>query len=123
MSRPLNFISFHDLSPDIRFLWVSPGVYDVLGYEPEELIGKNTSDIFLEHDKSNNAEAIEENVKNDLVASQLVNTLRKKDGSPAHLLHVFSSCYDFMVNCSTLLDSSVQDCKNLLFDLTLFDLI
>ncbi|KAF9109499.1 hypothetical protein BGX27_007551 [Mortierella sp. AM989] len=104
MFRANNFISFHDLSPEIPFLWASPSIYDVLGYEPEEIIGMNAADMIYPDDITNSNDALKENIKNDLVASQLVNKLRRKDGRPAHLLHVFSTCYDFLVNCSTLLD-------------------
>ncbi|KAF9105645.1 hypothetical protein BGX27_009514, partial [Mortierella sp. AM989] len=104
MVSATNFISFHDVSPEIRFLWASPSIYDVLGYEPEEIIGMNAADMILPEDVTNSNDAFKENVKNDLVATQLVNKLRRKDGRPAHLLHVFSACYDFLVNCSTLID-------------------
>ncbi|KAF9351473.1 hypothetical protein BGX26_010522 [Mortierella sp. AD094] len=97
------------MSPDIRFLWASPSIYDVLGYEPEEIIGMNAADMIYPEDVTNSSDARKENIKNDLVATQLVNKLRRKDGSPAHLLHVFSTCYDFLVSCSTLLDADVDE--------------
>ncbi|AXR62344.1 PAS domain-containing sensor histidine kinase [Leptospira mayottensis] len=43
-------ISFHD--PDGIFLYVSPSVTSILGYQPEELIGKNPYDYFSPLDKN-----------------------------------------------------------------------
>ncbi|KAI9145018.1 hypothetical protein BKA69DRAFT_1052600 [Paraphysoderma sedebokerense] len=39
-----SFISFHDFSPRATFLYVSPSVYDILGFKPEEMIGTSTYD-------------------------------------------------------------------------------
>ncbi|KAF9995536.1 hypothetical protein BGZ80_007481 [Entomortierella chlamydospora] len=107
------FISIHDLTPSIRFLWASPSVYDVLGYTPDEIVCMNAADMIYPEDVTNSSDALSENIKNDLVASQLVNKLRRKDGTPAHLLHVFSTCYDVLVNCSTLLDEEDDEYQQL----------
>ncbi|KAK3825265.1 MAG: hypothetical protein J3Q66DRAFT_420192 [Benniella sp.] len=50
-----NFISFLDLSPEGRILWVSPGVYETLGYEPDELVGMRGYDILYPEDHSETA--------------------------------------------------------------------
>ncbi|OMI17118.1 histidine kinase [Leptospira weilii serovar Heyan] len=50
IERSPELISFHD--PDGIFLYVSPSVTSILGYQPEELIGKNPYDYFSPLDKS-----------------------------------------------------------------------
>ncbi|ORZ32498.1 hypothetical protein BCR44DRAFT_33941 [Catenaria anguillulae PL171] len=41
-----NFISFHDLSPDGRYQYVSPSVTTLLGYAPSEVVGRPAYDFF-----------------------------------------------------------------------------
>lgn len=111
MSQADNYISFHDLTPEARFLWASPSVYDVLGYEPEELIGVSVYDIVCLADHSEGREFHKESFMSDLVASQMVVRYKTKDGRPVHSVSVFSLCYDFVVNSVTALDSTAEACK------------
>ncbi|KAI8357482.1 hypothetical protein B0O80DRAFT_289535 [Mortierella sp. GBAus27b] len=108
MLRSDNFISFHDLTPEARFLWASPTIYDVLGYDQDDLLGVPVYDIIFQEDIADGRTAHKENVINDLVATQLVCRYKRKDGSYVHTLAVFSVCYDFIVNCATLLDQSAS---------------
>ncbi|KAF9973364.1 hypothetical protein BGZ65_009307 [Modicella reniformis] len=108
MFRADGFISFHDLTPQARYLWASPTIYDVLGYEPEELFGVPAYDIVIPDDIPDSRDFHKENLMNDLVASQIVVRHRAKDGRPVHCLAVISLCYDFLVNCATLLDSDAE---------------
>ncbi|KAF9346454.1 hypothetical protein BGX26_002022, partial [Mortierella sp. AD094] len=101
-----SFITFHDVTPQMCVLWASPSVYDVMGYEPEEAVGLYTTDLIVPDCLNNSSVAINENIKNDLAATQLINSLRHKDGHPVHLLHVITTCYDFMVNCSTMIEDT-----------------
>ncbi|KAG0293274.1 hypothetical protein BGZ98_002248 [Dissophora globulifera] len=107
MSYPDNYISFHDLGPEARFLWLSPSVYDVLGYTPEELVGLPTYDILSPDAIAQSRVIHKENLLNDLVASQIPVRYKTKNGGTISCISVFSLCYDFIVNCSTVVDSSV----------------
>ncbi|EMK07736.1 PAS domain S-box protein [Leptospira kirschneri str. MMD1493] len=49
IERSPELICFHD--PNGVFLYVSPSVTSMLGYQPEELIGKNPYDYFNPLDK------------------------------------------------------------------------
>jgi len=115
MSQTVSFISFHDLSTDGRFLWASPTVYDVLGYEAEELVGRCGYDIVYPEDLSQGKEFHKETFINDLVASQIVVRYRAKDGRPVPCLCVISLCYDFLVNSATVLDQAAEACKFWIF--------
>lgn len=111
MTRAVNFISFHDLSPDAHFLWASPTVYEALGYEPEELVGMGTYDLVYPEDHLQGKEFHKESFINDLVASQIVVRYKAKDGRPVTCLCVVSLCYDFAINSATVLDQSAKVCK------------
>ncbi|KAI8357485.1 hypothetical protein B0O80DRAFT_496244 [Mortierella sp. GBAus27b] len=108
MFRVDNFISFHDLTPEARFLWVSPTIYDLLGYQPEDLIGTPAYDIVLPVDIADSKTAHKENVMNDLVATQVVVRYKCKDGRSIHFSSLFSLCYDFIVHCATMLDPGAE---------------
>ncbi|KAK3825268.1 MAG: hypothetical protein J3Q66DRAFT_384514 [Benniella sp.] len=108
MPQTVSFISFHDLSTDGRFLWASPTVYDVLGYEAEELVGRCGYDIVYPEDQSQGKEFHKETFINDLVASQIVVRYRGKDGRPVPCVCVISLCYDFLVNSATVLDQTAE---------------
>ncbi|KAG0224077.1 hypothetical protein BGX31_008219 [Mortierella sp. GBA43] len=100
MTQADNFISFHDLSSDSRFLWVSPSAYDVLGYEPEELIGRPGRDVIFPGDHTDSKqfrnELKEENALNDLINSQIIIRFRTKDGRILTGVGTISFCYDFI---------------------------
>ncbi|KAF8977610.1 hypothetical protein BGZ46_007254 [Entomortierella lignicola] len=108
MNSAGGFISFHDLSPDIRFLWASPSVFQALGYNQDEIVGMNSYDLVLPDGAGTTHESVKENVKNDLVATQIVNKLRHKDGHIIPYVHCFSTCYDFIASVSTIIDTSAE---------------
>jgi PAS domain S-box-containing protein len=108
--RADNFISFHDLTPEARFLWASPTVYDLLGFEPDDLIGLPAYDIVLPVDIADSKTAHKENVMNDLVATQVVVRYKRKDGQTILFASLFSLCYDFIVHCATMLDPGAEAC-------------
>ncbi|KAF9898422.1 hypothetical protein BX616_004054 [Lobosporangium transversale] len=104
MFQSLNYISFHDLSPEGRFIWASPSVVDVLGYQPEELVGVPVYAIIPEEDIPLTKTVHLENVLNDLAASQIVLRFKTKDGRLVTCTSVFGLCYDFIFNCATVID-------------------
>ncbi|KAK3825270.1 MAG: hypothetical protein J3Q66DRAFT_365071 [Benniella sp.] len=108
MSQAPNFIAFHDLSPEAHFLWVSSSVYDVLGYEAGELVGRCGYDIVYPDDFSEGKEYHKDSFINDMVAFQIIIRYKAKDGRPVHCLCVISICYDFVVSSATVLDQTAE---------------
>jgi len=105
------FISFHDLTPEAHFLWASPAIFDLLGYEPEDLSGVGVYEIVFPEDVPDGRTAHKENVMNELVATQVVVRYKHKDGHFVHFLACFGLCYDFVLNVATMLDLSAEACK------------
>ncbi|KAI1306271.1 hypothetical protein EDD11_004825 [Mortierella claussenii] len=99
-----NYIAFHDLSPEGRIFWASPSIYNVLGYEPDEVIGFSGYDLVYEDDHPSSRVIHKENVMNDFVASQIIVRFKAKDGRPVPCVSVFSLCYDFILNCCSVVD-------------------
>ncbi|KAF8948210.1 hypothetical protein BGZ47_006010 [Haplosporangium gracile] len=103
-----NFISIHDLSPEGRTLWVSDSITDCLGYTPEEFMRTTTYELLHPDDVERATVTHRENVLNDMVATQIVLRFRAKDGSYVANTSFFSLCYDFIVNCTTIVDPSSE---------------
>ncbi|KAF9433308.1 hypothetical protein BGZ76_009627 [Entomortierella beljakovae] len=72
MFKSDSFISFHDLSSLAIILWVSPSIYDILGYTPEELQGLTVYDLIVPEDRPLSRVVHKENMMNDLIASQVI---------------------------------------------------
>ncbi|KAG0224075.1 hypothetical protein BGX31_008217 [Mortierella sp. GBA43] len=106
MLRADSFIAFTDPSPQGHFLWLSPSVYDILGYEPEELIGRPGYEVICPDDHADTKEFRKEYVMNDLIASQIVIRFTTKDGRSFPGVAVVSFCYDFIIASVNVLDSS-----------------
>ncbi|KAG0325123.1 hypothetical protein BGZ99_001033 [Dissophora globulifera] len=108
-----NFIAFHDLSLEGRFLWSSPSVYDVLGYTPDELVGVPGFDIINAEDIAQSRGIQKEIMLNDGVASQITVRYKAKDGRFVLCISVFSLCYDFFVCCTTVVHANPGAYKQL----------
>ncbi|KAF9166679.1 hypothetical protein BGX21_005708 [Mortierella sp. AD011] len=70
MFQPYSYIAFHDTTPRATFLWLSPAISYILGYEPEELIGTSPYDIILREDIDMTQSAHKDVAMDDLVAGQ-----------------------------------------------------
>ncbi|MDI7227578.1 PAS domain S-box protein [Leptospira santarosai] len=92
IERSPELISFH--TPDGIFLYVSPSVTSILGYQPEELIGKNPYDYFSPLDKNrifeNSHQPILEGKEIEYVEYQFL----KKDGKYVWLQSITQSIRD-----------------------------
>jgi PAS domain S-box-containing protein len=107
-----SFIIFGSISQEGQILWVSPSVYDILGYEPEELIGIPGYNIVCPDDQTDLRDFRKEYFVNDLVASQIVIRFTAKDGRSFPGMGLVSICYDFTVAIVTVLDSGAEACKS-----------
>ncbi|GJJ70723.1 hypothetical protein EMPS_03073 [Entomortierella parvispora] len=99
-----SFISFHDLSPHGHFLWSSSSITDILGYDPEEVLGLPAYEFLHPEDIPLTRVTHHENILNDLVASQIVLRFMTKEGTYVTCLCIFSLCYDFILNCCQVID-------------------
>ncbi|KAF9907375.1 hypothetical protein EC991_011024 [Linnemannia zychae] len=103
-----NFISFHDLSPNGTFIWTSPSVTAILGYEHEEIEGVPAYDVMHKDDIAYCRLTHQENVLNDMVGTQIVVRFKHKDGSYVPCMVIFSVCFDYIVTCSTVIDTAQE---------------
>ncbi|KAF9349582.1 hypothetical protein BGX26_012136, partial [Mortierella sp. AD094] len=109
MFRANSYIAFHDLSPKANFLWLSPSITNVLGYNPEELVGTCPYDIIWREDITMTESVHREVAMDDLVAGQVSLRARAKNGSCVAVNLIINFCYDMGVTCGTLLDPNPSD--------------
>lgn len=101
IERSPELICFHD--PNGTFLYVSPSVTSMLGYQPEELIGKNPYDYFNPLDKkrifANSHQPVLEGKKREQVEYQFL----RKDGKYVWLQTITQPIFDDRGNVTALL--------------------
>ncbi|KAI8348998.1 hypothetical protein B0O80DRAFT_461818, partial [Mortierella sp. GBAus27b] len=112
MAPTNSFIVFSRIAQESRFLWVSPTAYDVLGYEPEDIIGRSGFKIILPDDYADAKDFRKEYYKNDFIASQTAIRLTRKDGVVLACEVLASLCYNFAVTIVTIQDSDAETCKS-----------
>ncbi|KAG0239195.1 hypothetical protein BGX31_002970 [Mortierella sp. GBA43] len=108
MTLTNSFMLFGSIEQEPRILWISPTVYDILGYEPEELIGAPVYTIVSPDGQSDIKEFRKECFVNDLIASQTVLRLRRKDGRTFPSVGLANICYDFTAEVITTLDPGAK---------------
>ncbi|KAL9546857.1 hypothetical protein MBANPS3_006455 [Mucor bainieri] len=93
----INFISIYDNTAEAKYLFVSESVTDILGYEPEELVGQGGYSILHPDELQAISIVHRGNVKNERMSS--VNTYRNrhKDGHYVLCDVVVHYCYDVLI--------------------------
>jgi PAS domain S-box-containing protein len=107
-----SFIMFGTYAQENRLLWLSPTAYDVLGYEPEELIGAPLNKIIYPDDQADVEDVRKEHYKDDHIAGQITCRFRRKDGAAVHCVGFVSLCYDFSIGIAAMLGSDAEACKS-----------
>jgi PAS domain S-box-containing protein len=104
----------HDLSPHATLLYASDSIEDVLGYEPEEVVGKSCFDYFhpdeLPFARDKHGESIQ--FDNAAVLSYCrsipsihesnIHSLKNKEGKWTKCECVFTVVYDVFIAATTL---------------------
>jgi PAS domain S-box-containing protein len=84
LAAPPSGLSAHEISLDKRFVRVSPGHREVLGYSPSDLIGKPVADYVMLKDTSTSA--MSRKLAPGAVLLPYTRTFRRGDGSEISLL-------------------------------------
>ncbi|KAG0237536.1 hypothetical protein BGX31_003563 [Mortierella sp. GBA43] len=87
---------------------MSPSTYEILGYEPEEMIGRPGYEFISPDDQADMKEFHVEYMANDLIASQMVLRLVAKDGRKIPCAFLGCICYDFSVGIFKVLEPNFE---------------
>lgn len=104
----INFICIYDNTSEAKFLFASESVTDVLGYLPEELIGKGGYEFTHPLERKALATIHTANVQNERMSSITTYRSRHKDGHYINCDVVVHYCYDTLVCTNFAIVSS--DC-------------
>lgn len=105
------FISIHDLSLDARLLYVSTSITDILGYWPEEVVGKSCWEYF-HPDEIPFARAIHgRGVQLDKAAVLNYCQIKNRDGRWVGCECVFTVVHDVLVGCTSIYKRGVSSQK------------
>ena len=74
-------ISSGRLTLEGKYTYISPKIRDILGFEPEDIIGKTPFDLMIPDDASRIAAEFSDYVKREAAFSGLVNANRHKNGA------------------------------------------
>ncbi len=84
LDSPPAGLGAHEISPDKKFVRVSPGHKTVLGYSPADLVGKSVSDYVVL--KETAERAMSRKLAPGAVLPPYTRTFRKADGGEVQLL-------------------------------------
>ncbi|KAI8079085.1 uncharacterized protein B0P05DRAFT_542267 [Gilbertella persicaria] len=93
----INYITIYDNTPEARVLFVSESVTDVLGWQPEELLGNGGYGITHPDERHALALIHSTNVKNERLSSVTSFRSRHKQGHYINTDVVIHYCYDVLI--------------------------
>ncbi|BFZ53814.1 hypothetical protein PYCC9005_000845 [Savitreella phatthalungensis] len=100
----ITFITMHDLQPACKILYASASITDVLGYQPENVIGQSTFDYFHPDDLPMALHQHRDYVELDRASVLSYVRVRNSDGEWMSCECVFSIAYDVIVAATTIYD-------------------
>jgi PAS domain S-box-containing protein len=93
----INYIAIYDLTPRANFLFVSESVQDVLGFTPEELVGRGGFEITHPDEREALNVVHTSNVKDEHMSSIVYYQCLHKDGHYVHCDSIVHYCYDVII--------------------------
>lgn len=104
-----NWITIYDNSQDARIVYVSEGITDYTGWEPEKLIGREGYELFHPGDHANVRRVHLANVFNERMSSMISYRFLKSDGSYVTIETIVHYCYNLLVTTNFLYDENSSD--------------
>ncbi|KAH8555890.1 hypothetical protein BGW37DRAFT_151780 [Umbelopsis sp. PMI_123] len=93
----INFISFHDTSDECTILYASDSVTDVLGYSPDDVVGRSAFE-FLHPDEIPTIRRLNmERMQAQEVSALTYCRYKRSDGQYADVEAIFHYCYDVII--------------------------
>ncbi|KAI9496894.1 hypothetical protein BDB00DRAFT_807710 [Zychaea mexicana] len=99
-----NYISIYDNKATANFIYLSESVSEVLGWTPEEMIGKGAYEFFHPADVNALTKIHSANVMNEKMSSMTAYRTRHKDGHYVVIETLVHYCYDVLMCTNYLYD-------------------
>ena len=103
-SNTPNYISIYDNTATANFIYVSESVCEVLGWTPDEMVGKGGYQFFHPSDINALTRVHSANVMNEKMSSMVAYRTRHKDGHYVTIETLVHYCYDLLMCTNYLYD-------------------
>ncbi len=100
-----------DLSPDANILFASESIYDILGYQPHEVIGRSCFDYFFVDDVPFARSEHRRSVRLDKAAVLYYARIKTSNNSWASCECVFTVVYDVLVACTSIYKGNLKSSR------------
>jgi len=106
------FITIHNLTPEANIMFASESISDILGYEPEEVVGKSCFEYFDEKDAPFARAIHSQGVYLEKAAVLHYANIRHKDNYLVMCECVFTVVHDVLVACTSVYGGSQDEFAN-----------
>lgn len=106
-----NWITIWDNTQEAILIYASESVADHLGWEPEEIIGKEGYDLFHPGDHDSLRKVHLANIFNEKMSSMVSYRTLAKDGSYVRVETIIHYCYDVLIGSNYVYDEDSLDHK------------
>jgi len=96
------FITIHDLTDAANILYTSDSIVDVLGYTPDEVVGRSTWNFFHEAELIDGQKFHKRTLEMDKASVLVYCDIKNRDGYVVRCECCFSVVYDVMVACTSI---------------------
>ncbi|KAI9054907.1 hypothetical protein LZ554_002051 [Drepanopeziza brunnea f. sp. 'monogermtubi'] len=96
------FMTIHNLSPEATIMFASESIVDILGFAPEEVIGRSWFDYFHPDDSFTARLFHHEKIKMDRASVLHYPRIGNRDGYWVSCECVFTVVYDVLVSCTSI---------------------
>ncbi|KAJ5052308.1 uncharacterized protein L3040_002061 [Drepanopeziza brunnea f. sp. 'multigermtubi'] len=96
------FMTIHNLSPEAIIMFASESIVDILGFAPEEVIGRSWFDYFHPDDLFTARHFHHEKIKMDRASVLHYPRIGNRDGYWVSCECVFTVVYDVLVSCTSI---------------------
>ncbi|KAK9753051.1 hypothetical protein K7432_017995 [Basidiobolus ranarum] len=117
-----NFIAIYDLSPQRKILYLSDSVYEVLGYWPDELIGKSGLAFIPEEEVSGANTFILYQEINDSITTLFYSHCHTKDNKVIPIEAAASCCYNMITAVIGVADTQHLSCQGVFSVIVSFEI-
>ncbi|KAK5167070.1 uncharacterized protein LTR77_007800 [Saxophila tyrrhenica] len=108
------FISIHNLEDDAAILYTSDSIIDILGYTPDEVVGRSAWEFFPKDELPYAQKFHQKKVTMDKAAVLAYCRVRTKDGEWIGCECCFSIVYDVMIVCTSIYKRGLSSQKRAL---------
>ncbi|KAK9759671.1 hypothetical protein K7432_017071 [Basidiobolus ranarum] len=92
-----NFMTFLEYAPDATYLFVSANITEVLGFQPEDVVGQKWDFLYHPDDKEGVKVVYHAALKEDKLFSVILCRVQHKDGFYVYVEVIGVICHDMMV--------------------------